>query len=952
MKRKKLFVLSLLIFMAAYVCFSCQPALGSSWYKRSIKDGGDKKTLTVQSITVCGVKLYPEANGEDFIGKVNAKDAIVYPDDISVAVKDDTGAAVEVSIAIKGPGGQANLKEGEPVTVPIMLKTIDGSNLEIQKYLFLEQDGSMAGSGGDPNPKDPHGNSKFIIKIKTEHMEADPWTYYKEGEPDSSDDGNFDSAKFDNWILNMPSMDGIVASYKFREGSWSGSPEMVDNVPSGIGGGIKKIWDVKVYRYKNRTDRWSEIGYTPAPDPKDERFHFFKFTATSAGGAVGGEHGSSMFCVDRYSKFLFYYSEPSEMPSIFGNKVPKNWTDYAAPSTGIHTQFSEPFYLTDPVGFVKEDGSVVLYQWIKDNINNSDYRPKQNPAYTQPAGRKANKAGSSPYKEKLKITKKTITKDKNPKYTAVKPIILEQPKDAYAKLNSPELVFEVKTAPVPDGEILSYQWYKAENKTETGTEIPGATEASYKITDTSTETKCYFYCIVKNTNADNSKSEQTESERAKCHITDGQIQSDALNPEITEQPKGKTLRLNSAEQLTLRVKAVSKDGGALSYQWYKAASPAAEGTAVTGADKDEYTFTPDTTSAGITYYYCLVTNTNNTVHGEQTASKKSAYAAIEVEQSYKIEFFVDGDGGALTALHNGNPIKSGDYVKKGEKVKFIAAPKPRHIVKKWEGVTPEASITDKTYAVLTVGAANAAVSVSFEPKMRLTITPKISNESLESWSTEGNDHFSPNYIGGVHISRKCAVQVSGGSNVTKSWDYMFPVKDNSGKWIQVQSEDFIKVGEDKSAGSNWLKAEFSSFSDLKMSFSNYLLKANRHDFWWAEYTTGIWPFSAPTMYPLQAIDDNSVFPLVYNETTGMWTVDKANVNIKRSDVIPLPAEFAGTKPKPDRKISYKGVTITYDENFILRDGEEKDFVVTYKVDNHDETRSKGTVKVIYTISWK
>ena len=303
-------------------------------------------------------------------------------------------------------------------------------------------------------------------------------------------------------------------------------------------------------------------------------------------------------------------------------------------------------------------------------------------------------------------------------------------------------------------------------------------------------------------------------------------------------------------------------------------------------------------------------------------------------------------------MHNGNPIKSGDYVKKGEKVKFIAAPKPRHIVKAWEGVTPEASIADKTYAVLTVGAANVAVSVSFEPKMRLSITPKIENESLESWSTEGNDHFSPNYIGGVHISRKCAVQVSGGSNVTKSWDYMFPVKDNSGKWIQVQSEDFIKVDDNKSANAAWLKAEFSSFSDLKMSFSNYLIKANRHDYWWAEWTTGFWPVPAPTMYPLQAIDDNSIFPLVYNETTGMWTVDKANVNIKRSDDIPLPAEFAGTKPKPDRKISYKGVTITYDENFILRDGEEKDFVVTYKVDNHDETRSKGTVKVVYTISWK
>ena len=938
MKRKKFFVLSLLIFTAAYICFSCQPALGSSWYKHSIKDDGDKKTLTVQSITVCGVTLYPEANGEDFIGKVNAKDAILYPDDVSAAVKDNTGAAVEVSITIKGQGGQANLKEGEPVTVPIMLKTIDGSNLEMQKYLFLEQDGSMAGSGGDPNPKDPHGNSKFIIKIKTEHMEADPWTYYKEGEPDSSDDGNFDSAKFDNWILNMPSMDGIVASYKFREGSWSGSPEMVDNVPSGIGSGIKKIWDVKVYRYKNRTDRWAEIGYTPALDPKDERFHFFKFAATSAGGAVGGAHGSSMFCVDRYSKFLFYYSEPSEMPSIFGNKVPKNWMDYAAPSTGIHTQFSEPFYLTDPVGFVKEDGSVVLYQWIKDNINNADYKPKQNPAYTQPAGRKANKAGFSPYREKLKITKKTITKDKNPKYTAVKPVILEQPKDGYAKLNSPELVFEVKTEPVPKGETLSYQWYKAENKTETGTEIPGATEASYKITDTSTETKCYFYCIVKNTNTDNNKSEQTESERAKCHITDGQIQSDALNPEITEQPKGKTLRLNSAEQLTLRVKAVSKDGGTLSYQWFKAVSSEAEGTAVTGADKAEYTFTPDTTSAGITYYYCVVTNTNNTVQGEQTASKKSAYAAIEVEQSYKVEFSVLGEeGGTLTALHNGSPIKSGAYIKKGEQVKFIATPEPnsQYKVKKWFGVPEDAfKDQDKTFAVMTVESANLNVSVSFIT-MFLKITPKIRNESLQSWSTADGDHFDHKYIDGVHLAHDLSITVNangGADNI--QWNYDFPIEgsnnwftgvSNGGHGEYVKEKDFVKINDYKDDNNFVLVKDFSDFSEMNILFKTYLIKSNRHDFWRTEKT---WAGGGP-VYRKQALDNNSIIKLFYNETTGKWSLDTAALQLNQ----------------PER------VTITYDQNFTLSAGEEKDFVITYTVNNPD-TKSEGTIKVIYTISWK
>jgi len=951
MKAQKITVFSLIVSII-WLSFSCNPALGSSWYSRSVSNNSsNKKTLTVKSITINKVTLYPEANGEDFIGTVNVPELELSPDDIHAEVVDNKGQPASVTVTIKGAGGQAVLKEGEIVTVPIRIRDVGDPDIEIQKYLFLKQDSSMdnGGESANYNPKDPKGNNKFVIKIKTETKEEDPWTYYKEGEPASSDSGNFNSNKFDQWVLNMPSMSGIIASYKFREGVWNGdSPSICDNVPSGIGEGLKSIWDVKVYRYKSRAERWSG-SYTPTPDPNDERFHFFKFTAQSRGGGVD----SSMFCVDRYSKFLFYYSEPAHIGYVFGNAVPSDWTDYAAPTKGKHINFPEPFYMSDPVGFVKEDGSVVLYEWIIKNINDANYGAKQNPAYTQPAGRKANKAGFSPYKGKLKITKKSITKEKNPKYTAVKPVISEQPKDGYAKLNSPELVFEVKTIPVPNGETLSYQWYKADNKTEAGTEIPGATEASYKIADTSTETKCYFYCIVKNTNTDNGKSEQTESKRAKCHITNGQIQSDALLPEITEQPKSKTLRLNSTEQLTLKVKAASKDSGILSYQWYKAASPAAEGAAVTDADKAEYTFTPDTSAAGITYYYCLVTNTNNTVHGEQTANKKSAYAAIEVEQSYKVEFFVDGEGGALTALHNGNPIKSGDYVKKGEKVKFIAAPKRRHIVKEWEGVTPEASIADKTYAILTVGTANAVVSVSFEPKMRLTVAPKISNESLQSWSTEGlTNHANPTYIGGVHISYKCAIQVSGGSNVAKSWDYMFPVKDNSGKWVQVQSEDFLKVGTDKSAGSNWLKAEFSSFEGLKITLSDYLLKANRHDYWWAEWTTGFWPVPAPTMYPLQAIDNNSVFPLIYDEAAGQWGVDKSNVDIKHSDDIPLPTEFAGTKPNPNRKIAYKGVTISYDENFILRDGEEKDFVITYKVNNHDETRSKGEIKVIYTISWK
>ena len=951
MKRLNI-ILSVLIIAAAGLTFSCQQAIGASWYSRSGGSRGVQRNLTVKSVTIYGKTLYPEENGEDFIGSVNVPGLELYSDAIKALVVDSAGHTVNVSISIKAPSGQAKLREGELVTVPIRLKDEQNPDTEIEKYLFLEQDSTINnGSNPDYNPKDPQGNDKFIIKITTVTEEVNPWEFYREGEPDSRDKDNFNSNKFDEWVLNMPSMSGVIASYRFTEGSWEGSPESHPNEPSAIGDGIKKISNVKIYRYKTRKARWEQHGgYTPAGDPNDERFYFFRFTAKPPVSVIGSID-SSMFCVDRYSKFLFYYSEPATINKVFGNDVPSNWTDYAAPNDDKHIQFDKPFYKSDPVGYVNADGSVVLYKWIKDNINASNYHAQQNPAFTKPAEKNQNKPGFSPYKnDQITFTKKTVTKVVNPKYGVSKPVILEQPADKYAKLHSEGIAFTVKILPVPEGENLSYQWYKAENRTDPGIAVPDATQESYELSDTSAETECYFYCIVKNTNPNNGKSEQITSERAKCHITDGEILTDAAVPEIIEEPKNHTLRLNNSEQITLKVKAITKDGGTLSYQWYKASSAVDEGIPEPNAETSSYTFTPDTASAATQYYYCLVTNTNESATGQKAVSKQSSRAVIEIEEAYKVEFSVDGnDGGSLTALHNGKPINSGTYIKKGEKIQFVATPPRRYIVKEWVGVVPSASSTDKTQAVLKVDNKNTFVSISFEPKMTLTITPKIYNESLQSWSTADGDHFNHKYINGAHLSYKCSANVVQKSkNISNSWNYMFPVKNNSGKWIKVESEDFIRIEDTKVFNGNFITADFSSYSDLKITVSDYLLKANRHDYWWAEWTT----WGGGDVYPLQALDDGSSFSFVYDETAGVWKPDIGNMNIKHSDDIPLPEEFAGTKPNPNRKISYKGVTITYDKNFTLDDGEEKDFVITYKVDNEQGTKSKGTVKVIYTISWK
>lgn len=966
MKRLNI-ILSVLIIAAAGLTFSCQQAIGASWYSRSSGSRGVQRNLTVKSVTIYGKTLYPEENGEDFIGSVNVPGLELYSDAIKALVVDSAGYTVNVSISIKAPSGQAKLREGEPVTVPIRLKDEQNPDTEIEKYLFLEQDSTINnGSNPDYNPKDPQGNNKFIIKITTVTEEVNPWEFYKEGEPDSRDKDNFNSNKFDEWVLNMPSMSGVIASYRFTEGSWEGSPESHPNEPSAIGDGIKKISNVKIYRYKTRKARWEKHGgFTPAEDPNDERFYFFRFTASSMGPSVD----SSMFCVDRYSKFLFYYSEPDTIKTVLGNDVPSNWTDYAAPSGDKHIQFDKPFYKSDPVGYVNADGSVVLYKWIKDNINASNYHAQENPAYTKPAEKNKNRPGFSPYKnDRITFTKKTVTKAVNPKYGVSKPVILEQPADKYAKLHSEGIVFTVKTVPAPEGENLSYQWYRAENRTDPGIAVPDATQESYELSDTSAEIECYFYCIVKNTNPNNGKSEQITSERAKCHITDGKILTDAAVPEIIEEPKNHTLRLNNPEQITLKVKAITKDGGTLSYQWYKASSAVDEGIPEPNAETSSYTFTPDTASAATQYYYCIVTNTNESVTGQKAVVKQSRRAVIEIEEAYKVEFSVDGnDGGSLIALHNGKPINSGTYIKKGEQIKFVATPPRRYIVKEWVGVVPSASSTDKTQAVLKVDTKNTFVSISFEPKMTLTITPKIYNEDLKSWSTADGDHFSPKYLNGIYLAHNLVALVEGGSNETKSknWEYSFPYHDKSwssgGKGDYVENSDFIEVDKDKESNSALINIGYTSFSDLKIKLTDYLIKSNRHDYWRTEYVRyflGV----GPDLYRKQCLDNNSVFVLEYNEAEGKWVVNKNAVHINQIDAnkdgvtddvpqLPRPNDFNNMDPNY-QTISFKGVTITYDKNFTLDDGEEKDFVITYKVDNHEGTRSKGTVKVIYTISWK
>ena len=83
----------------------------------------------------------------------------------------------------------------------------------------------------------------------------------------------------------------------------------------------------------------------------------------------------------------------------------------------------------------------------------------------------------------------------------------------------------------------------------------------------------------------------------------------AAEPDITTQPVGAGYDAGDTPA-ALTVAAVSTDGGAISYQWYKSAQEdLSDAAAITGAEGTSCL--PDVSAAGTFYYFCRVTNTTD-----------------------------------------------------------------------------------------------------------------------------------------------------------------------------------------------------------------------------------------------------------------------------------------------------------------------------------------------------
>ncbi|SOC19479.1 Ig-like domain-containing protein [Ureibacillus xyleni] len=174
--------------------------------------------------------------------------------------------------------------------------------------------------------------------------------------------------------------------------------------------------------------------------------------------------------------------------------------------------------------------------------------------------------------------------------------------------------------------VISYQWYRnTTNSNDGGTLIPNATTASY-TPPTNTSGTTYYYAVITNTDNDATGNKTATATSQVAVVT---VKYNAETPVITTQPTDQTVSVGEGI-VPLKVVATTNHG-TLSYQWYKNTMNNTNGIPIPGATGT--TYTPPTDTAGTTYYYVVVTNTDNSATGQQTATITSNVVAVNVKNT-------------------------------------------------------------------------------------------------------------------------------------------------------------------------------------------------------------------------------------------------------------------------------------------------------------------------------
>ncbi|MDI4649830.1 S-layer homology domain-containing protein [Cohnella hashimotonis] len=281
-------------------------------------------------------------------------------------------------------------------------------------------------------------------------------------------------------------------------------------------------------------------------------------------------------------------------------------------------------------------GGVLSYQWYRSDPVNGLFAlsGKTGASLTVPttsAGENdyyvvvTNTDTSIPGTQTASVTSRTAKVKVNALAGAATPKIDTQPTaDTVVDQNDSVVLHVEASLNAGDSGTLSYQWYRSDSASaDSSVQLGGKTSDSFTVP---TGGSGVFYYFVVVTNTDNSapgdKTASVASAVAKVTVN---ALANAAPPTISTQPADDTV--DAGDSVVLHVAA--SGSGSLSYQWYRNDSDSnAGGFQLANAIGDS--FTVPTGSAGVNYYYVIVTNTDASVAGTKTASVASNAAKITV----------------------------------------------------------------------------------------------------------------------------------------------------------------------------------------------------------------------------------------------------------------------------------------------------------------------------------
>jgi peptidoglycan/xylan/chitin deacetylase (PgdA/CDA1 family) len=169
--------------------------------------------------------------------------------------------------------------------------------------------------------------------------------------------------------------------------------------------------------------------------------------------------------------------------------------------------------------------------------------------------------------------------------------------------------------------------------------------------NTATAGNTFYYCVVTNTDT---TATGNQTANATSRVGQVVVRRDAQTPNIVStSPANMSVYQNSSSSITV---AAYIDSGVLTYQWYTDTTGLNSGGTPVGSSSTSPTLTLNTSTAGTSYYYCVVTNTDYAAPGLKTATATSRAARVIVSKSTKGTLLLTFDDGWQDQYTQARPI--------------------------------------------------------------------------------------------------------------------------------------------------------------------------------------------------------------------------------------------------------------------------------------------------------